>query len=790
MNVLALKIASRYLKQLPKVLLALVALVFVATQSLIILATSLPLDASQRADKVVGTKNYSFTGSGQTLVESLSIAPKIETTLAMKPGSFTESYFGDGYLSGASLHVNFSDDITEFNKSMKNLGLDSQGIDGFLYSEKASKTSTIDTTFVGSISANSLHLIQVTSNYTRLVLKPGTFKHIEWKNDGILPSATLGLNFDSSLSNAELVGKITPLFGKNEFMQAEKPFGCMANYCLMDRNFVISEGRGNYLSNLSTPYLLAILLVLLPILIRASKELRLEANILSELGIKGFRAPKIGTFRLLATLVLLLNLFSFVGLFVGAIAYWIFKSQASTDFGSLLVPVDLIFGGIIWSLLAAAVMAFGGEKRTFTFTSKSLRRSAKTTNLVLIMAFLLGLLQVLGALAVPEILDWMSPPEAKWEVIAAFGVLLLSIASISKKMLSKAQRTSLFKRTIQRKYPLLSFFMIASLMAASLLGGVAAPAIALSYRVGQLQDSSLVPEGTFAMPARADFQNAVASKATLIADYQQLIPRSIIVSSIPEARGGGSILLATASNAKKLWPELQSEPQLKSGALYVFATSIDKIDAKVRDARFVVGETEAITSIQYLKTNDIWGANYIGVLIDKVPANFIDFFDSSKDMVLMRTSFDRETINAVLLDKGIDPAPVYFWRDFPTQQLAYRISLFLAFAFLLGLLMSFFIVRAVNSTFGREAALIKTLGYSNREIRTTVRWMLLKNFLAAFGLSLISILFYFSRSNQGVPGVTNEYALAAIAFVFATVTGLIPILFAGRIRLQVEEDVR
>jgi hypothetical protein len=41
-----------------------------------------------------------------------------------------------------------------------------------------------------------------------------------------------------------------------------------------------------------------------------------------------------------------------------------------------------------------------------------------------------------------------------------------------------------------------------------------------------------------------------------------------------------------------------------------------------------------------------------------------------------------------------------------------------------------------------------------------------------------------------VPATLNEYALAVGAFVVASVTGLIPILFAGRFKAQVEEDVR
>ena len=789
MRFIELKLAVRYLRQLPKVLLATVVLVFIAAQTLVLLATSLPLDPSQRADKIVGVKKYAFT-AGAPGVGILDIGNSVVSALSLQPRNYTESFTGELYLTGISLHSNFSDGKVEWQKSMSNLDQNVTGIDGFLYNPTATSNKLITTSIVGATETDNLKLLEVPGPYKRVVFRPGTFRAQSWKSNGVLPTTNINLNFDTSITDDELFQKFSALFPDGSFSRAEEPFGCLGANCLIDRNFIIAEGRVNYLKNLATPYLMVILLVLLPLLIRGGKDLRVESNKFSELGIRRFKRPKVATFRILASLVVVVNLISLLGIAFGCAVYQVFKTQAPTDFGSILVPTDLLFGGFIWSVLAAAAISITGEKRTQTFTSKSVQKNqslSKWVSAVLVLASGFGVLSLsFSAVSFTS----YSSPEVKWEAVVALGFFVVTLAKLVSLRRRTTAQKKLFRSILDRKYPLMSLIMISSLFATSLLSGIALPALALSDRVVAASESVTFPAGYFAVPPTGGYSDAVLSKSKRIATFSEPTQNGIVKSNIPFASGSGVFLVLSKVDAKKLWPNLNQEAELEPGELFLFETSIDKKRTSPEVAAFQLDDKKTSYLAHFLKAEDSWGSSYTGVFIDTVPKAFASLFSSSQSYVLMKTDVDESSINASLLDAGLDPANVSFWYIPSEGQLKYRAALFLVFSFLIGLLLSFFVVRAVNATFKREASLIKALGYSSKEIQKTLRAMLLKNFGIAMALGMVGLAFYFVRSNESVDALPEEVLMGVGAFLFASFTGLIPILFAGRIRLQVEEDVR
>ncbi len=789
MRFLEFRIARRYLAKLPKALLITVAAVFIVAQTLILLATSLPFDPSQRADRLVGARQYAFITGGQG-ASALDTSESVAKALELQQQGYSESLYGELYLSGIALKTTFGDGQVEWQKSIENIDYSSKDLDGFLYTESTNSKKLIVTSIIGSNEKNNLRLLEVPGQYNRLVLKPGTYRAQKWNSQGILPGASLNLNFDSTLNQEVLVQKISTLFADGSFAPAQEPSGCMAANCLIDRDYIIAEGRGDYLRNLVTPYLLSILLVLLPILIRGGKELRLESNKLSELGIKRFERPKSSTFRLLAALVLIVNLFSFLGIGVGWAVYLVFKSQAPADFGSVLVPVDLMLGGLLWSVMAAGAVALTGETKTQTFTSKSALKNLVTTKWVLVILALLSSWNVLTLSADATIFaPWVSA-ELQWEASAAVGILVLTLISLISLRVRDKSKQKLFQVLLVRKYPLMSLIMIVSLFVTSLLSGIALPALALSDRYSAATASVTYPEGNFSIPTGGGYPDALRNKAKKISDFKVPNQTDIINSNIPFASGSGSFLVFPKDAAAQLWPNLKQEPKLERGQLFLFVISVDKARTTPEVVSFQSGDKTTEYLSHFLKADDAWGSSYTGVFIDTVPEAFAKIFTGEESLVLMQTDLEVNSINAVLLDAGLDPGKASFWYSPGEGQLKYRLALYLVFSFLLGLMLSFFVVRAVNATFKREASLIKALGYSSKEIQTILRGMLLKNFGIAMSLGIAGLAFYFVRSNASVDVLPEEIFMGIGAFLFASLTGLIPILFAGRIRLQVEEDVR
>lgn len=789
MRFLEFRIARRYLSQLPKTLLITVAAVFIAAQTLILLATSLPLDPSQRADRLVGAKQYAFITGGQG-VSVLDTSDKVAKVLELPPQGYSESLYGELYLSGIALKTTFGDGQVEWQKSIEDIHYSAKDLDGFLYTESATSKKLLVTSIIGSSQKNNLKLLEVPGQYNRLVLKPGTYRAQKWNSQGILPGASLNLNFNTKLSQEVLVQKISALFPDGSFAPAQEPSGCVATSCLIDRDYVIAEGRGDYLRNLVTPYLLSILLVLLPILIRSGKELRLESNKLAELGIKRFRRPKSSTFRLLAALVLIVNLLSFLGIGVGWAVYLVFKSQAPADFGSVLVPVDLMFGGLLWSVMAAGAVALTGETRTQTFTSKSHLKNLDTTKWVLVFLALLSSWNVLTLCADATTFGpWVSA-ELQWEASAAIGILVLTLISLIRLRIRVKSKQKLFQTLLVRKYPLMSLIMIVSLFSTSLLSGIALPALALSDRYTAATAAVTYPKGYFSVPTEGGYTEALRVKAKEVSAFKIPTQTDIINSNVPFASGSGSFLVFPKDAALQLWPNLQKEPKVESGELFLFVISVDKALTAPEVVSFQSAGKETQYLSHFLKADDAWGSSYTGVFIDHVPKDFATLFAGDESLVLMRTDLEVSSINATLLDAGLDPGKVSFWYLPGEGQLKYRLALYLVFSFLLGLMLSFFVVRAVNATFKREASLIKALGYSSKEIQKILRGLLLKNFGAAMCLGLVGLAFYFVRSNNSVDALPEEVFMGIGAFLLASLTGLIPILFAGRIRLQVEEDVR
>jgi hypothetical protein len=294
----------------------------------------------------------------------------------------------------------------------------------------------------------------------------------------------------------------------------------------------------------------------------------------------------------------------------------------------------------------------------------------------------------------------------------------------------------------------------------------------------------------FSVPLEGGYLEAVSPKASLIGNFYKPMYRGVIHSSVPFASGGGNFLVFPKDTALELWPELSGEPKLESKQLYLFENSVDKLRTKPEVVKYQLEDKTTSYLSHFLKTNDAWGSSYSGVFIDSVPAAFSEIFHGEEHHVLLKTTNEPSVINALVVNAGLDPAPVRLWFDHFDSPLVYRVGLFLVFSFLLGLTLSFLVVRAVNGTFKREASLIKSLGYSTKEIQKILRGMLLKNFGIAMALGILALAFYFVRSNESVDALPEEVMMGIGAFLFASFTGLIPILFAGRVRLQVEEDVR
>lgn len=789
MRFLEFRIVRRYLSKLPKGLLIAVALVFVSAQTLVLLATSLPLDPSQRADKFVGVRQYAFT-SGAGGVSVLGIGTRVSEALGLAPQAYSESFFGELYLSGVGLRTNFSEDAIEWQNSVESLDYSENKIDGFLYTEAAKSNNLILTSIVGANAKADLRLLEVPGRFNRLVLKPGTFRAQRWNEQGILPATSINLNFDSTLSQTDLVNKISALFPDGSFSQAQEPYGCISISCLIDRDYVIEQGRGNYLTNLLTPYLVAILLALLPILIRGGKELRLESNKFTELGVKRFKGPKLSTFRFLTALVLTINGFSLFGVGLGFTVYQIFKWQAPSDFGSLLVPFDLIFAGFLWSVLAAGTVALAGEKRTNTFTSNSMVKNLSTTTWVLSILSIGSALNVLALSANPAAFAPFATAESQWEGIVAIGFLLVGLISLVSLRVRVKSKRKLFQTALGRKYPLMSLMMIGSLFATSLLAGVGLPALALGDRFASASAPVTFPKGFFSVPTYGGYSESLRANAEDISSFSVPKQADIVTSSVPFASGSGNFFVFPKDAARQIWPNLQQELDLETGELFLFQTSVDKVRTVPEVVSFQLGDKKVEYLAHFLNADDAWGSSYTGVFIDGVPEAFSTLFSGEERFVLMQTDLDRDSINAALLAAGLDPAQASFWYVPGESQVKYRLALFLVFSLLLGLLMSFFVVRAVNATLKREASLISSLGYSAKEIQRTIRGMLLKNFGIAMSLGMYGLAFYFAMSNAAVDTILEEVLMGVGAFFFASLTGLIPIVFAGRIPLQLEEESR